>query len=138
MAFQSRGTQQPAQSGKPASPSMNNLVDQIADAVRERLIQQGVPLQPSSQTGQPTPSTVQPSPWQHLVQEGADRLGHAAGESPFQPHVLQGDSALAGKIDHTLLKPEATLEEIKHVCEEARKYHFATVCVNSVYAGTVA
>ncbi|MCK6526130.1 deoxyribose-phosphate aldolase [Myxococcota bacterium] len=34
-------------------------------------------------------------------------------------------------IDHTLLKPEATREEVEALCEEARKHHFATVCLNS-------
>ncbi|MGD9107878.1 MAG: deoxyribose-phosphate aldolase [Gammaproteobacteria bacterium] len=34
-------------------------------------------------------------------------------------------------IDHTLLKPDATREQLKKVCDEAKKYHFATVCVNS-------
>ncbi|MBF0363345.1 MAG: deoxyribose-phosphate aldolase [Oligoflexia bacterium] len=38
---------------------------------------------------------------------------------------------LAKMIDHTLLKPEATRDELIKVCEEARKYCFATVCVNS-------
>jgi deoxyribose-phosphate aldolase len=46
--------------------------------------------------------------------------------------------SLASKIDHTLLKPDATKEEIQRVCEEARKYHFATVCVNSAYVGLAA
>lgn len=32
--------------------------------------------------------------------------------------------------DHTLLKPEATSEQIKHLCAEARRYDFASVCVN--------
>lgn len=36
---------------------------------------------------------------------------------------------LAGLIDHTLLKPEATDEQHKKLCEEAIKYKFATVCV---------
>ena len=142
MAFQTRGTGSSIGNATATSPaSMNSLVDQIAEAVRERLIQQGVPLQAGT-SGAPGHAaanlgTAQAAPWQHLVQEGADRLGHVA-ESPFQPHVLQGDDALAAKIDHTLLKPDATLDEIKRMCEEARKYHFATVCVNSVYVGTVA
>lgn len=38
---------------------------------------------------------------------------------------------LAAKIDHTILKPDATIEAITKVCEEAKQYHFATVCVNS-------
>ncbi|MCR4417298.1 MAG: deoxyribose-phosphate aldolase [Ignavibacteria bacterium] len=33
-------------------------------------------------------------------------------------------------IDHTLLKPEATLDDIKKLCDEARQFHFASVCVN--------
>ncbi len=40
---------------------------------------------------------------------------------------------IAAWIDHTLLKPEATAAQIKKLCEEARQYHFATVCVNPVY-----
>jgi deoxyribose-phosphate aldolase len=40
---------------------------------------------------------------------------------------------LAAWIDHTLLKPEATPRHVKKLCEEARQYHFASVCVNPVY-----
>lgn len=36
-------------------------------------------------------------------------------------------------IDHTLLKPDATPEQIKKLCAEAKEYHFASVCVNSCY-----
>ncbi|MCI5775896.1 MAG: deoxyribose-phosphate aldolase [Aerococcus sp.] len=39
---------------------------------------------------------------------------------------------LAKKIDHTLLQPNATAEEIKSVCQEAIQFHTASVCVNSV------
>ena len=38
---------------------------------------------------------------------------------------------VASYIDHTLLKPEATREEIKQMCDEARRFNFASVCVNS-------
>lgn len=41
--------------------------------------------------------------------------------------------AAARLIDHTLLKPEATRDQIIKHCEEARRYHFATVCVNPAY-----
>ena len=40
---------------------------------------------------------------------------------------------LARLIDHTLLKPEATREQIVRLCEEAQQYHFASVCVNPSY-----
>ena len=35
--------------------------------------------------------------------------------------------------DHTILKPEATEEDVKRVCAEARKYDFASVCINPCY-----
>lgn len=37
---------------------------------------------------------------------------------------------LAGRIDHTLLKPEASAEQVRRLCGEAATFHFATVCVN--------
>lgn len=40
---------------------------------------------------------------------------------------------VASLIDHTLLKPEATPEQIAQLCSEARTHGFATVCVNAVY-----
>lgn len=36
-------------------------------------------------------------------------------------------------IDHTLLKPDATKEDISLLCEEAKKYEFVAVCVNPYY-----
>ena len=36
-------------------------------------------------------------------------------------------------IDHTLLKPDASIEAIKKLCEEAREYQFASVCVNPCF-----
>lgn len=41
-------------------------------------------------------------------------------------------------IDHTLLKPEATEEQIRKICAEAREYGFASVCVNACHAELVA
>ncbi|HSH24237.1 MAG TPA: deoxyribose-phosphate aldolase, partial [Massilibacterium sp.] len=42
-------------------------------------------------------------------------------------------NSIAQMIDHTLLKPEATKQEIITLCEEAKKYHFASVCVNPTW-----
>lgn len=39
-------------------------------------------------------------------------------------------TALANIIDHTFLKPDATSDDILRVCEEAKKFHFYSVCVN--------
>ncbi len=40
---------------------------------------------------------------------------------------------LASFIDHTLLKPEATPDQIRKLCREALQYHFIAVCVNPIY-----
>lgn len=40
-------------------------------------------------------------------------------------------------IDHTILKPDATEEQVIRLCEEARKYNFASVCVNPYYTSLV-
>lgn len=44
---------------------------------------------------------------------------------------------IAKYIDHTILKPEATVEEVKKLCKEAKEYNFASVCVNGCYAKLV-
>ncbi len=46
-------------------------------------------------------------------------------------------AVLAKFIDHTLLKPDATEEQIRNVCAEAVKYGTASVCVNSCRASLV-
>jgi deoxyribose-phosphate aldolase len=44
------------------------------------------------------------------------------------------DHDLASIIDHTLLRPGATAAELGRLCQEARDYQFASVCVNSFWA----
>ncbi|MGZ4112059.1 MAG: deoxyribose-phosphate aldolase [Tumebacillaceae bacterium] len=54
-------------------------------------------------------------------------------------HIADGaytsvrESEVAGIIDHTLLKAEAGPDAIDKLCEEAKTYQFASVCVNPVY-----
>jgi len=48
-------------------------------------------------------------------------------------HPTRGCAPVAGMIDHTLLKPNATQEEVAKLCEEARQYGFASVCVNPAW-----
>jgi len=44
--------------------------------------------------------------------------------------ILETPEKLAKMIDHTNLKPDATLKDMEKLCDEAQKYGFATVCVN--------
>jgi deoxyribose-phosphate aldolase len=45
-------------------------------------------------------------------------------------HTTGVDLSIAALIDHTLLRPEAAETDIRSLCAEARKYGFASVCVN--------
>ncbi len=45
---------------------------------------------------------------------------------------------IAGYIDHTMLKADASTETIKRYCAEAREHHFHSICVNSCHAALVA
>lgn len=45
---------------------------------------------------------------------------------------------VAGIIDHTLLKQNASSEQIAKICEEAMEYHFASVCINPCYVAQCA
>ncbi len=62
----------------------------------------------------------------HVISAGAERLTSTVG-------VIPEDVSLAGMIDHTLLKPDATSDKIAQLCFEARKYHFASVCINPTH-----
>ncbi|HDH09405.1 MAG TPA: deoxyribose-phosphate aldolase [Chloroflexi bacterium] len=46
---------------------------------------------------------------------------------------MEQPTDIAKIIDHTLLKPEATRDQIVQLCREAREYGFAAVCVNPSY-----
>ncbi|HTV03411.1 MAG TPA: deoxyribose-phosphate aldolase [Luteitalea sp.] len=60
-----------------------------------------------------------------VLDAGATRLGLQASGAPA--------GTVAGLIDHTLLKPDATQAEIETLCREAREYSFATVCLNPTW-----
>jgi deoxyribose-phosphate aldolase len=71
-----------------------------------------------------------PTQLQSVLDAGAERLGlHAEGGAP---------AGVAGLIDHTLLKPDATRGEIERLCREAAENRFATVCVNPTWVGLCA
>jgi deoxyribose-phosphate aldolase len=61
-----------------------------------------------------------------VVDAGAERLSSTLG-------VIPDNMDLARMIDHTLLKPDATQDQIAQLCFEARKYGFASVCVNPTW-----
>jgi deoxyribose-phosphate aldolase len=66
-----------------------------------------------------------------VVSAGAERLSSTLGGVPH-------DLNLAGMIDHTLLKPDATPDQVAQLCFEARKYGFASVCINPAWVSLCA
>jgi deoxyribose-phosphate aldolase len=78
---------------------------------------------------------------EELIAKLARELAVELGEEGFQNRARERVSDvkitvpndLAKLIDHTLLKPEATYNEIERLCFEAKEYGFASVCVNPAY-----
>ncbi len=66
-----------------------------------------------------------------VMAAGATRL--SAG-----PGVAAVPADLAALIDHTLLKPEATRDDILKLCAEAAEFGFASVCINPTWVSTAA
>jgi len=65
-----------------------------------------------------------------VLDAGATRVGvHAIGGAP---------AGVASMIDHTLLKPDATKQNIEELCREALQFKFATVCVNPTWVALAA
>src|SRR6266513_958592 len=72
-----------------------------------------------------------PERMHRIVDAGASRIGLVLGET-------SSARDWASLIDHTLLKPEATDEDIRVLCEEAARYRFASVCVNPTWVRAAA
>ena len=115
-----------------ADSDMDRLVDVIADRVRSHLQAQvqgtASPAKPCKAgkhecTGCGWSVRRRPLDVRTIVSNGATRVGSA-------PEVGPVDADLARYIDHTLLKADATREQLMTLCDEARQYSFATVCVN--------
>ena len=134
-----------------ASEDLSKVVDEVSDRVRRRIL--------AARVGQEEPCTPSPrkdGPAAAAAPEKADpdcapacgecqsfdacatAQGVRAGVARIAPDRVRTSADIAPFIDHTLLKPEATRDEVVKLCEEARKYGFATVCVNSSNVGTAA
>ena len=67
-----------------------------------------------------------PESVREVMHQGADRVGNRLGG-------VVDAADIAARIDHTLLKPTATSDEVRELCREAREYQFASVCINPAY-----
>ena len=100
------------------SVELDKLVKQITDEVVEILAKNYYPPYWGGK--------ILPEHMDILLQLGAARIG----SHPAFPSVSQN---LAPFIDHTLLKPDALPQQVEKLCQEAKQYSFASVCINPCY-----
>lgn len=111
-------------------------LDRIADIVASRIRAQlsGAAPAPAGSAARPQPAAIVNANPRFGC--GPDRSKAAAPRASAGAGAY--DAELARMIDHTLLKPEASREELQKLCDEARRYGFASVCVNSTNVATCA
>src|SRR5688572_2217355 len=110
--------------------NLDLLIDQITDAILARLNGDGTDQ--ASLCGCTSECFNRcPERMHRIVDAGAARIGLVLGQTSTARDW-------ASLIDHTLLKPEATDQDIKKLCEEAARYRFASVCVNPTWVRAAA
>jgi deoxyribose-phosphate aldolase len=112
-----------------AMSDIDELVKIITDRVQQRLsgavtVPAGTCVAGESCEACGRCAVRRPGDTRTLRDAGAERVSS-------RPGVGEVSSDLAGMIDHTMLKADATAEDLRKLCEEARRFHFASVCVNS-------
>src|ERR671938_1742841 len=109
---------------------LETLVEQITDVIVARL--NGDHDEQSAMCGCTNECFNRcPERMHRIVDAGASRIGLVLGQTASARDW-------ASLIDHTLLKPEATDADIKRLCEEAARFHFASVCVNPTWVRAAA
>jgi deoxyribose-phosphate aldolase len=114
----------------------NVSIDQLVTIISQEVIRALSERTGPGQTVVPTLDTCEdclghcaqkcPDKIMAAIKAGAERFSANLGISGVKPEV-------AYLIDHTLLKPEATVSEIAQLCHEAILYNFASVCVNPTH-----
>jgi deoxyribose-phosphate aldolase len=109
---------------------MKNLDPETLERIIEQITRQVLLLvkeESETSADQPTPDPISAHNYlervQPVVSAGADRIASTLG-------IMPTDGSLAHMIDHTVLKPDATQDQIAQLCYEARKHNFVSVCVN--------
>jgi deoxyribose-phosphate aldolase len=110
--------------------ALEQLVAQIGEEILARTSQ----LRSSTAEGLNIPELICPGCVQRCPQTCASKtkeiIAAGADRVSASDRLTRIDSSIAALIDHTLLKPDARREDIVKLCREARKYSFASVCVN--------
>ncbi|MCK5454590.1 MAG: deoxyribose-phosphate aldolase, partial [Calditrichia bacterium] len=131
----SQGTPE-AVTSEPHSEDLQKIVDRIQSLLKEEF---GVSLEELStlkhqvlMDGRGVSVEKSPTAMRDFINMGVGRMTSSLGNGKDIPQDI------AKYIDHTLLKPDATEEDIRQLCEEALQYNFASVCVNPTYISLAA
>jgi deoxyribose-phosphate aldolase len=121
---------------------LDRLVAQIAEEILARVPDGATKSGPTKKgEGLNLPNEVCPGCVQRCAQTCAANtrqiLSVGAARVSASERLTKIDPAIAAVIDHTILKPEATRAEVLKVCQEARQYGFASVCVNPYWVPLV-
>jgi deoxyribose-phosphate aldolase len=109
---------------------LEQLIEQITDIIVARLNGEGVDQ--AAMCGCTSECFNRcPERMHRVVDAGAARIGLVLGEAGSARDW-------ASLIDHTLLKPDATDQDIKRLCEEAARFRFASVCINPTWVRAAA
>jgi deoxyribose-phosphate aldolase len=108
----------------PNEPNIEDLVSQITDVILSRL--GGASAAADCHLHHDECFVKCPDRMRSLIADGGVRFGLTGAESEAAREV-------ARYIDHTLLKPDATRDEILKVCEEGVRFGFASVCINPIW-----
>ncbi len=134
---------------EPRDPQVEQLVAEIQRRVLLRLQAPGTPSPaPSRSAAAPSALPLREQPCADGPTENCSACGMCAVRRPEAVRALQNEGAsrigsaegtgrapddIAAMIDHTLLKADATSADVQKLCDEARKYRFASVCVNTSF-----
>lgn len=117
---------------------LDQLVEQIGEEILSRLSRPAL----SKAEGLNVADLVCPGCTKRCAQTCAAKtreiVGMGADRISASERLTRIDASIAGLIDHTLLRQDATRDEVIKLCREARQYGFASVCVNPYWVPLVA
>jgi deoxyribose-phosphate aldolase len=119
--------------GYSSNGDYETLIEQITDAIVARLNGDGGDSTDQAAMCGCTSECFHrcPERMHRIVDAGAARIGLVLGQTGSAREW-------ASLIDHTLLKPEATDDDVRKLCQEAATYRFASVCVNPTWVRVAA
>ncbi|HEX3600062.1 MAG TPA: deoxyribose-phosphate aldolase [Lacipirellulaceae bacterium] len=118
----------PAPSPQPPAPTLTDLSEADLKRVADRITQlmgggQGEHACTEACGFCKSCADLNPTLVKSFIDLGADRITHRGGGAAVPKEI-------AKYIDHTLLRPDATVDQVTKLCQEAKEFGFASVCVN--------